>query len=113
MKQRIPKTNNAGEKRAPMTLARILKDDSFPFKASYVRKVVPDYQKFIKSYLEIRSKNLHTRIFKPTKAELRIFEKFDSGKITIGQFGEKLGIKCNSTVIARIGKIYAYTKTKK
>ena len=110
-KMRIPATNNAGHARVRLTPEKILKQPDYTFRAVFIRKMMngQTFTNFVEKYDEIRRA---PKEYRPSKKELKLFTAYTAGKITLDQFQKQVGIKTNHNLYSKIGKLYAYTKTK-
>lgn len=116
MKQkRIPKTNNAGDipaKRSKMRAKDILNDPRYYFKASVIKAMDLNYEAFVLAYVEARDKMKH-QMYAPSDKELRIFEAYQSGEMSLDEFCHSLKIKNRSSAYQRIGRYYEFTRKQK
>ncbi len=116
MKQkRIPKTNNAGEvpaKRSKMRSKDILSDPRYYFKASVIKAMDQNYEEFVLAYVEARDKMKH-QMYSPSDKELRIFEAYQAGELSLDEFCHSLKIKTRSSAYQKIGRYYEFTRKQK
>lgn len=123
MKQkRIPKTNNAGDipaKRSKMRSKDILSDPRYYFKGSVIKAMAlmklpnfNNYEEFVLRYVEERDKIKH-QMYAPSDKELRIFEAYQSGEMSLDEFCHSLKLKTRSSAYQRIGRYYEFTRKQK
>lgn len=112
--QRIPATNNAGEKRShTWDLESILKNKNFFFQGPVILQMLENdevkYKDFITKYLaarKFRKDNFPSNMRPIAEESMELFNRFSKGEITTKQWASMAGVK-ETKITYLIGRIYA------
>lgn len=109
MKHKTPKTNNAGHARISLDEKQILKHPTYSFRSAVIRKFMgpAEFEEFVKKYCDNRK--LY-KFYQPTKSQLKAFNAYTQGKLSIEALQIKLHVKTTASLFFRIGKLYDYTR---
>jgi hypothetical protein len=110
-KTRIPDTNNAGHRREPLTVKRIMNTIKFGLRADIVREVMGHkYEPFLSDYVEHLKNSKYNKFKTPSDQELKAYHDYikDNSKDSIFKFKEKVGATSRNDALYKIGRISYY-----
>lgn len=104
-----PSVNNAGQRRKQLNPAGILKQQRYTFQLPILAAVLgPEALRDMVREYYVRVKD--RRSWAPSKRDMKVFAKFNQGKVDIEGFKRLLFIKSDITAYQRLGKIIDFQR---